>query len=416
MSKPEKIASVVGVPAPNLHALSASGAIVRLSDGKDYIDLMNGKGSITLGHYHPVVTEAIIASLNNKQGSSTCWSEPFEALAEIIVADSGIPNGQVAFFSSGTEACRAVVQCARKITGKKIIASAGYHGWGDLWASPSHFLQPNESGIIDFYFIPELLADVLENYHGEVAMVMISPDYVHLKPETLKKIAHLAREYSVLFCSDEVKNGYRSVTGSALQQVIGEQADFYTFAKGLCNGQRLSCLVGPTEMMQKTKHMTYTAYFDTVPIVAALATLKYMHDEQGYKRLVTCGSMLANTLRTLIAQAELPIKVMGDGPLLQFVCATPELDEAFYTACGKHGLLLYKFDNQAISLATEAVLTELEIHFKQVFSELALHFSTQHQIYVSIERQMEAAFNMIDGASDIMPAADAIHWLQRYAL
>ncbi|PQQ36212.1 hypothetical protein C6H68_20660 [Photorhabdus luminescens] len=183
----KKIASAVGVPAPNLHALSASGAIVRLSDGKDYIDLMNGKGSITLGHHHLVVTEAIISSLNNKQGASTCWSEPFEALAEIIVADSGIPNGQVAFFSSGTEACRAVVQCARKITGKKIIASAGYHGWGDLWASPSHFLQPNESGIIDFYFIPELLADVLENYHGEVAMVMISPDYVHLKPETLKK-------------------------------------------------------------------------------------------------------------------------------------------------------------------------------------------------------------------------------------
>ncbi|MBD2803607.1 aminotransferase class III-fold pyridoxal phosphate-dependent enzyme [Xenorhabdus sp. ZM] len=416
MSKPEKIASAVGVPVPNLRALSASGAVVKLSDGRDYIDLMNGKGNITLGHHHPTVTEAIVASLNNKLGSSTCWSEPFEDLAEIIVADSGISNGQVAFFSSGTEACRAVVQCARKITGKKIIASAGYHGWGDLWSSSSHFLQPNENGIIDFYFIPELLADVLENYHGEVAMVMISPDYVHLKPETLKKIASLAREYGVLFCSDEVKNGYRSVAGSALSQVIGIQADFYTFAKGLCNGQRLSCLVGSSDMMQKTKHMTYTAYFDTVPIVAALATLKYMHREQGYKRLATCGSILANTLCTLITQVELPIKVMGDGPLLQFICATPELDEAFYTACARHRLLLYKFDNQAISLATEAVLTELEIRFKQVFSELAQNFSMQHPIHVPIERQMEAAFNMIDGASDVMPAADAIHWLQRYAI
>ncbi|WP_238591671.1 aminotransferase class III-fold pyridoxal phosphate-dependent enzyme [Photorhabdus sp. RM157S] len=229
-------------------------------------------------------------------------------------------------------------------------------------------------------------------------------------------MAYLAREYGVLFCSDEVKNGYRSVAGSALPQVLGEQADFYTFAKGLCNGQRLSCLVGPADMMQKAKHMTYTAYFDTVPIVAALATLKYMHNERGYERLATCGSMLANTLRILIAQTELPIKVMGDGPLLQFICATPELDEAFYTTCAKHCLLLYKFDNQAISLATEVVLTELEIRFKQVFSELAQHFSTQHQIHVSIERQMEAAFNMIDGASDVMPAADAIHWLQRYAI
>ncbi|WP_166306462.1 aminotransferase class III-fold pyridoxal phosphate-dependent enzyme [Photorhabdus cinerea] len=416
MNKPEKIASAVGVPAPGLRALSASGAIVKLADGRDYLDLMNGKGCITLGHHHPVVTEAIISNLKNQQGCSTCWSELFEVLSEIIVADSGISNGQVAFFSTGTEACRAAVQCARKMTGKKIIASAGYHGWGDLWASPPSFLAPNESGIIDFYFVPELLADVLDRYRGEVSMVMISPDYVHFKPETLQSLIRLAREHGVLFCSDEVKNGYRSVAGSALPSVTGEQADFYTFSKGLSNGQRLSCLVGTAEMMKKARHMTYTAYFDTLPIVAALATLKHMREERGYERLIACGATLAEKLRALIAQTELPIKVMGDGPLLQFISATQELDEAFYVTCAKQGLLLYHSDNQAISLATETVLAELEIRFKQVFSDLSHRFSGLCQTDVSIERQMEAAFNMIDGASDVMPTVETIHWLQRSAI
>lgn len=413
MSRPSQIASSVGVPAPGLRAQSASGAVVVLEDGREYLDLMNGKGSVTLGHHHPEVAQALITSLHSKSGCGTCWSDSFEALAEMIVADSGLPDGQIAFFSTGTEACRAAVQCARRASGKKLVASAGYHGWDDLWSSGSGWLQPNAHGVIDFYFIPELLEQVLARHRDQVALVMVSPDYVHLRPDTLASLVRLARERDVLFCSDDVKNGYRSTVASALPGLIGEAADLYTFSKGLANGHRLSCLVGRPELMRKARHMTYTAYFDPLPIAAALATLRHMRRERGYERLCACGAELARRLRVMIAAACLPIKVLGDGPLLQFVGASEMLDEALYEACGRHGLLLYSFDNQAVSLAVEDVLPELEVRFGRVFDELAETFGgALRGLDVTPQRQFEAAFGMIDGATDAFPARDAIRWLE----
>lgn len=413
MSRPRQIVSSVGVPAPALRARSASGAVVVLEDECEYLDLMNGKGSVTLGHHHPAVTQALMISLQDKSGCGTCWSDPFETLAEIIVADSGLPEGRIAFFSTGTEACRAVVQCARRATGKKLIASAGYHGWDHLWSSGPGWLQPNEHGVIDFYFIPELLEQLLADYRDEVAMVIVSPDYVHLRPDTLARLIRLAREHHVLYCSDDVKNGYRSTAASMLPGLTGEVADFYTFSKGLANGHRLSCLVGRAELMEKARHMTSTSYFDPLPVVAALATLGHMQRERGYERLCACGAELARRLRVPIAATGLPIKVLGDGPLLQFVGATQALDERFYAACGRHGLLLYAFDNQAMSLAVESVLPELDARFRRVFDELAEYFGgTLRDREVTPLRQFEAAFGMIDGATDVLPANDAIRWLK----
>lgn len=412
MSRPSQIISSVAVPKPRLRSLYASGAVVQLSDGREYLDLMNGKGCITLGHHHSAVTEAMIASLRMKTGCLTCWSDAFEELAEMIVVDSGVRGAQAAFFSTGTEACRAAVECARRCSRKRLIASAGYHGWGDLWASPSGILEPNKSGVVDFYYVPELLAEILDRYRGQIAMVMVSPDYVHLRPETLKRLVQLAREHEVLYCSDDVKNGYRSVAGSALPVVTGEKADLYTFSKGLSNGQRLSCLVGAPEVIGKAKHMTYTSYFDPLPIAAALATLKHMGSEQGYERLAACGSTLADLLRELIEQSGVPMKIFGDGPLLQMIGATEALDEAFYSACARRGLLLYDYDNQAVSLATADVLPEVAARFKQVIGDLTESFGPYYGATVSAQRQLEAAFSMIDGITDSVPAEEALHWLQ----
>ena len=414
MSRPSQIVSSVAVPKPQLRALYARGAVVQLSNGREYLDLMNGKGCITLGHHHPSVTEAMITRLREKVGCLTCWSDSFEILAAMIVADSGISGAQVAFFSTGTEACRAAVECSRRFSGKNLIASAGYHGWGDFWAPSSVFLEPNKNGVVDFYFVPELLEEVLDRYRGQIAMVMVSPDYVHLRPETLKRLVKLSKESEVLYCSDDVKNGYRYVAGSALPITTGEHADLYTFSKGLSNGQRLSCLVGTPEVMRTAKHMTYTSYFDSLPIAAALATLNHMSSERGYERLTACGSTLSARLRRLIEQSSVPIKVVGDGPLVQMIGATETLDEAFYSACANHGLLLYDYDNQAVSLATEDVLSAVTDRFKLVFEDLAGSCGPLNGTEVSTQRQMEAAFSMIDGATDAVPAGEAIRWLREH--
>lgn len=412
MDRPAEIVSRVDTAAPRLRARHASGARVTLADGHEYIDLMNGKGCVTLGHHHPAVADAIRRVLDERIGCSTCWSDAHEELAATIVADSGMPEAQLAFFSTGTEACRVAVQAARSRTGRRLVASAGYHGWGDHWDPGAALLAPNANGVIDFYFIPELLDEVLRRHAGQVALMILSPDYVHLLPATLAELVGIARAHGVLVCCDDVKQGYRSTPASALPRTAGVDADLYTFAKGLANGQRLSCVVGRPEVMAAVRHLTYTAYFDIVPIVAGLATLKEMARTNGYDRLVACGAAVAERLRREVAQSGLPIAVYGDGPMLQLAGATEELDAALYAACAHAGLLLYEGDNQSVSLATESEVDEIGRRFAAALAVLATSFDHLAGQDVPPQRRFEAAFAMMDGATDAVPRADALRWLE----
>lgn len=412
MDRPNRIISDIYTALPRLRAVRSSGAMVTLSDGKQYIDLMNGKGSVTLGHHHPAVNSAITRHLQNQQASASCWSNLHEVLSNRIIGDVGMSDVRLALFSTGTEACRAAVQAARLFTGRHVIASAGYHGWDDYWASSDHLLESNASGVIDFYFVPELLEQVLEQHRGQIALVILSPDYVHLQPNTLRRLAQIAVNERVLLCCDDVKQGYRSMRASQFSAAVGFHADMYTFAKGLSNGHRLSCLMGRSDVMAAAKEFTYTAYFDTIPIVAALATLDYMDSHDGYQRLVQCGATLATGMRDLVQRFELPIMIYGDGPMLQIVAATEALDQALYANCAGTGLLLYEGDNQAVSLATGDVLDELLKRFEKGLIATSQQFSRGDPASVSQQRRFKAAFRMMDGASDVVSAGQAIRLIR----
>lgn len=412
MDRPSNIVTGIYTARPRLRAVSSAGAKVTLTDGREYIDLMNGKGCITLGHHHPVVNAAMINHLQHGHASATCWSDHHEQLANRITSDVGMRDAKLAFFSTGTEACRAAVQVARLATGRRLIASAGYHGWGDYWAGSDALLAPNASGVIDFYFVPEFLERVLEENKGQVALVILSPDYVHMQADTLHRLADIARRHRVLLCCDDVKQGYRSVRASQFPAAVGFHADLYTFAKGLANGQRLSCLVGRADVMSAAKEFTYTAYFDTLPIVASLATMEHMADTDGYQRLSKIGAELAVGMRQVIKRSELPVEIYGDGPMLQIVAATEAMDHVLYTNCAAAGLLMYEGDNQAVSLATGDVMDELLHRFSTGLTAAARQLGPIGPMSVSPRRRFQAAFCMMDGATDAVPTSDAIQWVE----
>jgi glutamate-1-semialdehyde aminotransferase len=412
MDRPANIVTCIDTARPKLRAVSSSGARVTLSDGREYIDLMNGKGCITLGHHHPAVSRAIVHHLQNRTASSTCWSDLHEKLADTIISDTGLPGAGLAFYSTGTEACRAAIQACRSLTGKRLVLSAGYHGWGTDWQPSEEMLQPNEHGIVDFYFVPRLLEEALIAFRDRVAMVILSPDYVHLKPETLRTLAETVRRHGVILCCDDVKQGYRSVAASAFPAAAGMHADLYTFAKGLANGLRLSCLVGRSEILAAAKDFTYTAYFDTLPIVASLATLEEMRANDGYRRLVDCGSKLCASLRAAAKDSGLPITIYGDGPMFQVVSASEPLDRLMYTNLAAAGLLLYEGDNQSVSLATENEIEEIVDRFERAMEALCRQLGDVGKVGISDRRRFEAAFTMMDGASDFVSQADAVDWIR----
>lgn len=387
----------------------AQGAEIELSDGRTYLDLVNGKGCVILGHNHPAVAKKVTAWIASQQSCGTGWGNQLPRLADEIVEDTAIADGQLAFFSTGTEACRAAVTLARRATGRALVLSAGYHGWDPMWRSGSGLLEPGPDGVIDFFFVPELLERALAQHRERVALVMFSPDYVYLQPQTLARIVDLARQAGVLVCCDDVKQGYRHAPASHLPAYAQRAADLYTFSKGLSNGARLSCLAGAAPLMASARSFTYTSYFDETPVVAARATLAVMKKRDLYARLAASGERLVERLNAILSG--LPITVCGRGSVFQFVCATDVVEQAFHRACFAAGVLVFEGDNQMLSAAYgNDVVAELLRRFERVAAALESHRAACD---ISPQRRFDTAWTMIDGAPDFLALEDAVAGIRR---
>lgn len=389
------------------------GAFLYDYNGVDYIDLVNGKGSIILGHSDESINETILTFLQNNGEVVTGPSLPIIELAKRIKNDLGIPESKVSFFTTGTAACRAAVCAARAATGKKVIISAGYHGWDPMWKSSGEMLEVNDDGIVEFYFLPELLEDALIKYKGQVAMVMFSPDYTYLSAATITKLMDVCRSHGVLICCDDVKQGYRHRQGASLELVTVQKADLYIFSKGLSNGQRLSCVVGPSDIMDQTKEFTYTSYYQMLPIISSLATLQKMERHNGYQKIQVNSQILIGSIRELIKQSSLPIEVNG-GPLFQFVFGNEKLELDFYRESSEQGILLFEGDNQSISLCMDEIVQKLIVErFGRVLDRLSDKYSHLQHMKVSEEQTFLAAWNMIDGASDQLPFSEQLKLISK---
>lgn len=391
----------------------AHGCYLYDSNGKKYIDLINGKGAVMLGHNDEDVNQAIMTSISERKNIHTGPAEVVIELTNIILQDIQLEDAKVTYFTTGTEACRAAVSIAKRNTGKKIVLSSGYHGWDIMWEGAEEFLEANQYGVVNFYFVPELLKQCIEKYTDNIALIIISPDYVYLEAETLCRIVKLAKENNILLCCDDVKQGYRFRKGDSLHQITSQNADIYTFSKGLANGNRISCLVGRATLMREAKEFSFTSFYNLIPYYAAVATLKKMDEQDGYTYLNKIGDKMAKAINCILAESQLPIKVLGHGPMLQFVCGNDELENAFYKKTTEKGLLLYVRDNQAMTCAmNEQVILEVCEIIKEVTSELKVSHSQDINGNISSERVFKTAWEMIDGAADVGTYEDKIKWIK----
>lgn len=201
--------------------------------------------------------------------------------------------------------------------------------------------------------------------------------------------------------------------GSSIEQATDIKADLYTFSKGLANGNRISCLVGRNELMSKASNFTFTSFYNAIPFYAAVTTLKKMKENKGYEYLNEIGEKLSIEMNCVLAESEIPIRVFGQGPMLQFVCANDELEEEFYHLCTENGLLLFERDNQAMSCAIDDdAIAEVCDILKDVTEKLAIKFPQYKNANISSKRVFSTAWDMIDGAADIGKLEDKIEWIK----
>jgi len=116
---------------------SASGAVLRDEDGREYLDFFAGAGTLNYGHNPRFLKERVAeylagdGVLHGLDMATVAKREFLERFAAVILRPRGMGGYRVQFPGpTGTNAVEAALKLARKVTGRKTVAffANGYHG------------------------------------------------------------------------------------------------------------------------------------------------------------------------------------------------------------------------------------------------------------------------------------------------
>ena len=365
------------VGASPLFLTRGRGAHVWDVDGHEYVDLVCGLASVSLGYCDPDVDAAVVAQL--RHGVTFSLPHPLEAeVAEALVA--AVPCAErVRFGKNGSDATAAAIRLARAHTGRDHVAVCGYHGWQD-WYIGSTTRNRGVPGAVRAlthtfrYNEPESLAAVLRAH--EVAAAILEPMNTTLPADGfLQRVQELCRAHGALLVFDETITGCRHARGGA-QELFGVTPDLATFGKGLANGLPLSAVVGRADVMAGMEEIFFSTTFggETLALAAARAVLGKLEREPVIATMAARGeALMAGAAARVTAHGlDAVLKVAGH-PAWSFLLFSPagpysvlELKTLFMQECLARGVLTLGTHNVCHALTSADVAQVLAV-YDQVF-------------------------------------------------
>ena len=338
--------------APEFLFSHGSGAYLYTTDGRRFLDVMLGHGSLLLGHCHPEVVEAVKrqAELGN---TFTHVTGPAIELAEMIVEDIPCADS-VRLVNSGTEAVMLALRLVRAFTGKdKVLKFEGaYHGFADGLLFSTNYGQPErwpdhprpdpdtlgipsgyeESVLIapwnDLDRTRQIVADNLDDLAG----IIVEPVMRGLSsvPGFLEGVRELSTESGVPLIFDEVGTGFRLALGGA-QEYYGVTPDLATLGKGLGSGYPIGAIAGRAEFMayldpgspdDERIFSLGSFHGNAVSAAAAVATIEVLREPGVYEHLSSYGDRLRDGLEELFHRFDLPVRMTGEANIVEWLFTT----------------------------------------------------------------------------------------------
>jgi len=322
------------------------GARVWDVDGREYVDYVLGSGPLVVGHCHPRVVEA--AQRQAAVGPTFyALNEPIVRLAERIV--ERVPCAELVQFSAtGAEATFYALRLARAATGRDAVLKfeGGFHGSSD-YAQMSLFPvgppaypapEPTSSGIPraieqDVLVAPyndlEATRAIVEAHADRLAAIIVEPlqRVIEPLPGFLEGLRALADRHGIVLVFDEIVTGFRLAPGGA-QERYGVTPDLATFGKIIGGGYALAAVAGRRDLLAAADHsrrgggstfvyISGTLNGNPVAAAAGLATLDVLDEPGAYQRLDELGDRMRAGLERGLADAGLPGRSMGAGPMFQ---------------------------------------------------------------------------------------------------
>jgi alanine-glyoxylate transaminase/(R)-3-amino-2-methylpropionate-pyruvate transaminase len=320
--------------------------------GRRYLDLFAGIVTVSCGHCHPKVVQAIRDQIGRIQHTTTIYLHPnFGAFAKALAAKmpSGLDTSY--FVNSGSEANDLAIQMARLHTGNfdVIAVRNAYHGGSPTaqgltslhtWKYP----LPNGIGV---HHVPcpdpyrslysgspaeiaqrcaEEIREVIRfSTPGKVAAFISEPiqgvgGATSGAPEYLRLAYEIVREHGGVCIADEVQTGLGRLGshfwGFEAQQVV---PDVVVLGKPIGNGFPLAAVVTTAAIAASFDNgMEFFSTFGGNPVACAAgrAVLEVLDDERLQENALAVGEYLAAGLARLMERHALIGDVRGSGLFL----------------------------------------------------------------------------------------------------
>jgi glutamate-1-semialdehyde 2,1-aminomutase len=322
------------------------------ADGHRYVDLVLSWGPLILGHAHPEVLEAIVATASR----GTTYGAPTELevrLAQVVV-DTFPSLEMVRFVSSGTEAAMSAVRLSRAATGRRVILKFDgcYHGHADalLAAAGSGVATlglPDSPGVTPATVADTLIAPfndlaaveaVFAARGPEVAAVLVEPvagnmGVVPPVPGFLEGLRRITRRAGALLVFDEVMTGWR-VHPQGAQVLYDIDPDLTILGKVVGGGLPAAAYGGSRALMEQIApagpvYQAGTLSGNPVAMAAGLATLEVLSRPGMWERAEEWARRAAEAIASAASAAGVAVTVQRVGTMLTpFFSADPVHDYA----------------------------------------------------------------------------------------
>ena len=350
--------------------------------GVKYTDLLGMNVCISVGHAHPLVTEAVCRQAQELAHCTAMFCHPTPAhLAEELVAT--MPEGHdwvVHFTNSGAEAVDLALLMARRAAGNIdfLALRNGYHGatFGaqsltgianfrhqvPLMGGIHHVADPGQyrgafgPGVAPY--LDEIDRTITGSTSGTLAGMIIEPvqgygGIVEMPAGYIAGAAERVRAHGGLLVIDEVQCGFAR-TGDTFWafEEHGVVPDIMVIAKGIGNGYPLAAVIARKEISETTEGKFYFNTYGCNPVscAAGRAVLQALDEEKLQDNARDVGAALLGKLRDLQQRYEVIGDVRGRGLMLAIELVTdrksktPGTEETarVFEASRKHGLVLSK--------------------------------------------------------------------------
>lgn len=350
------------------------------TQGREYLDLFGGILTVSLGHAHAAVTEAVIDQVQKISHTSTCYlNEPMLDVAEHLARITPGRLERCFFTNSGTEANETAIMTARAYTGNHHVIALrhSYHGRSSLATSitgnaawrpvgsehpgvtyahngycyrcPFHLSYPS----CDVACARDIENLIQTTTSGRVAALIAEPvqgvgGFITPPPEYFRIASDIVRRHGGIFICDEVQTGFGRTGGRMFGiEHWDVEPEIMVFAKGLANGAPVGATIALPEVAEAFEVQSISTFGgNPVSMAAAMATLREIEEQDMPAHVARIGDIFHRNLIDLSDRFTFIGDVRGMGLMIGLELVgpggepVPDLASRFLEEAREEGILV----------------------------------------------------------------------------